>query len=178
MAVKRLPKTVLRKSNLLLSTHVYENVGDVETAEFKNVEAELFKDRYHVRHVLLKGQGVMSFPGSAEPDIPFNPGDVFPANSVYLTNNGACSIVSTMADSRYFCVIPGYANRSLVEETTILSTGQSRNIPMGTVAFVFSNNYTVNGNSYSENQIFACENSSAVVVSNTDNCKVLEYRIL
>lgn len=176
MTARRISRLVLRNCRMILTSTQFEKAGDVVTST-ANTSKLIEKTKYIRKHVVFKGTFTVSFPGSDEPEEAGVEGEVFPRRSTYKINDSKFSVTATADLAQYYCVLPGYISDELTQTDIVILAGQSHTVAQGTVAFVFGNNYQINSNTNNENQVVACENSSAVITA-LDNCKIVEFVVI
>ena len=172
MATKRTSRVVLRNCRLIMTSTLFEQAGDFVSAKVNEGE-NLMLDRYARRHILSKGHITVTYPGTDQPGTPGNAGTVFPKQDYQLVDQ-TFVLTADEPDTVYYCIIPGFSTGMVTVKETLLSAGDSYTVDALKVAFVFGNNYIVNGTAKTSSDVFACENNPAGITA-VEDCKIAEF---
>ena len=159
---------------MYLTTTRYANAGDSLVATLKTTTVT--QSNYHRKHLLFNGNVTVSFPNTNEPDEIVNVGDVWPSKDSYQLSASTFIATADVPGSLFYCIIPIKEANTIDVNRVNLDAGQNIAVNTGTVAFVFGDQYTVNDNLNAEKNVFACENSSAVIAA-VNSCTVVTFAI-
>ena len=67
-------------------------------------------------------------------------------------------------NSQYYCVIP-VNSKELIVTNQELSAGETLELPIGTINFVYGEDYTVNSKAYSTTDVFAVDKQTAILTA-------------
>ena len=156
--------------HLLVSEMVYDTVGFVHEVEFLQ---PISADWIPVRSILTRGRVQFEFPGTDSPI--FNtiaPGAVSPFVPEFL---GKTRIKSTMLTDNVEvqCVAPQPGYKLLYKEVD-LEQGAVLDIEKGVLVFIFGDNYTVKGRSYSSFEMFAVQYND-VTINALSPCHIIIF---
>lgn len=145
--------------HLLVSEAVHDLAGSVHEVEFLQ---PISADWIPVRSILTKGSMRVEFPGT---DLPSGessaPGPVQPFGPRF---HGHTRIKSTMLTDNVEvqCVAPQPGYKILFRELD-LEQGAVLDIEKGVLVFIFGDNYTVKGRSYSSFEMFAVQYNDVTI---------------
>lgn len=162
----RSKKIVLDCCRLLLDSTALEQSGENHTSTL--IANSITLDNYPTRHVIAQGTVEVSFPNSDQPTLALGPGDIFPNGEISAT------VFQTKAlsdDAIYYCVLPSTNERITIFRQD-LEPGQSINILLTQVGFVYGSEFLVNDNTRNGLAVVACETQSAVITA-TQPCAVI-----
>jgi hypothetical protein len=174
MATRRISRALLRNCGMFLTSTLYENAGDRTTSKIPTELAHVDKN-YTQKHVVTNGSFRTLFPNTDESDEHITYGNVWPARSRYQIGDNSVIVEALEDNSEYHCVLPNYQTDRLVWQVNHLSTaGETRSIPFKTLAFVFGQQYTVNGSPVQGKRVYACERND-IEVQCVEPCKIIEF---
>ena len=176
MATRRISRALLRNCGMFLTSTLYEKAGDriVSTSNIP-ISIALTDKNYIWKHVVTGGSFKTLFSNSDESDEYTTYGNVWPSRSRYRVSNNSVIVEALEDNSEYYCVLPGYQTDRLVWQVNHLSTaGETRSIPFRTLAFVFGQQYTVNGSPVQGKRVYACERND-IEVQCVEPCKIIEF---
>ena len=147
-------RRLIRSANCVLVSTQFDNVGDSVQFEMSSA-GTLTPENFVRKSIMTRGSFVVEF-NDGNDDL--RTGDVWPTrNHVHA---GKFSVKSIEPNSQYFCVIP--TNDVELQNTVYqLDAGTTQELPLGTVNFVYGNNYSVNDKIYNSTEVIAVENSPA-----------------
>ena len=144
----------------MVTTTLHEYNGDIVEVAF---DSPWTATSTKVKNILTKGSAILEFPGSDMPPRTITaPGPVGPATS--FVGQTAVKVTVLEDGTEAACVTPvaGY----VIEVDTLNlepPTTQRCHIAVGHLAFIFGENYTINGNRYSSFGMFAIQSTNATV---------------
>lgn len=180
MPARRTSRLVLRNCQLMLTSTLFSEQNDSATTQVKNATDRLILQQYTTSNVCTQGSFTVSYPGTNEPDDLVETGTMWPSRDSYPLHNSSLTVTANQAGSQYYCVFPLYPSDGLVRSAVTLTTqGQEHQVPLGSVAFVFGTDYTVNGQAAADAgyEVIACETIAAQIIAGTAPCKILEFRV-
>jgi len=182
MATKRTSRQVLRNAQLIMTATSFENGGDSVTSTMNITTSTLDKSVYVRRHVITKGHFTVSFPGTDTPSESGGAGDgldkVFPKQDSYVISSSTFVVTANEPNSEYYCVFPIYPGDNIGQVTTELSAGEQYVVNTRSVAFVYGDDFSVNGARATANPtVLACEHTSATITANTLACEILQFGV-
>lgn len=178
MAALRTRRRILKTCQMMLLTTTYQEASDSITAQVRNADNLLERDRYTMAHLGLEGSFSMSFPGSAEPEEIGLVGEVWPIRSQYQLSQGTFTVTALSSGSKYLCVVPLYPSDRVVHSQFTLDQNQpERTVSTGSVAAIFGSDYTINGVACSGVEVIACETQSALIQRTSSDCQLIEFEI-
>lgn len=130
---------------------------------------------YFEKQMVIAGSLLVEFPGM-DP-ITATPGYIWPEDGIdYNVDSSGVPVTAIEDNTRLYCVHP-YPGDSLDINRVTLSSGDSHTISQGTIALVFGNNFTVNGNVSTDNpKILVCQNGDAGIVASSE-CKIVKFTV-
>ena len=165
---------ILRKAKLAITSATFASAGDIIDATVN--APNLVLANYTRRHVALTGGFTVSFPGSQEPSEAWNTGGVWPTRPSYQLTDSEMRATATADGSVFYCVMPIFSRDQLNVTRVSLSPGQTHLLDLRSVGFVFGDSYQVNGEAKTQNQVFACENSTATIQA-VHACQIIVFSV-
>jgi hypothetical protein len=159
---------------MFLTSTLYEKAGDRIVSTIPT-ELGYVDKNYTWKHVVTGGSFRTFFPNTDESDEYSTYGNVWPTRNCYQIGDNSVIVESLEDNSEYHCVLPNYQSDRLVWQVNHLSTaGETRSIPFRTLAFVFGQQYTVNGSPVQGKRFYACERNG-IEVQSVEPCKIIEF---
>lgn len=154
----RSSRRLIRSANCVLVSTQFGDAGD--GVEFYMDEpGVLTPENFTRKSIMTRGSFEVQFNDGNDH---LDTADVWPTRS--HQHPGKFNVVALESNSQYYCVIP-VNNQEMLSTTSDLAEGAIVNLPVGTVNFVYGNNYTVNHTVCTANDVFAIETQTAILTA-------------
>ena len=102
---------------------------------------------------------------------------IWPEDNInYNVDSAGVPVTAIEDNTRLYCVHP-YPGDTLDINRVTVSSGDNHTISTGTIALVFGNSFTVNGNASADNpKILVCQNNDAVIAAASE-CKIVKFTV-
>lgn len=170
------PKTYEVLKMYVTLTH-FETAGDSLRYAFDKTDTVpvVNSSNYFEKQMIIAGSVTVEFPGMDV--ITAAPGYIWPEDNInYNVDSAGVPVTAIEDNTRLYCVHP-YPGDTLDINRVTVSSGDNHTISTGTIALVFGNSFTVNGNASADNpKILVCQNNDAVIAAASE-CNIVKFTV-